>query len=248
VTDIRAGTSPWVASCAGRRALPRQKSNWRILTKSDSDIERDVREELHWQPILDAGEIVVDVKNGIVALTGFVHNYLAKYEAERAVKRVAGVVGIANDIEVRLHNLDGSLDTEIAREAVAAIKSELPNFYERIKVIARNGWITLEGEVEWNYQKEGAEYVVRHVKGLKGVINLVKIKPQVEPSEVKRKIEEALKRSAAVDAHRIHIEAHGGEVVLKGLVRSWAERQEAEQAAWAAPGVVNVEDRLAVSH
>jgi osmotically-inducible protein OsmY len=215
--------------------------------KSDSDVERDVTEELYWQPNLDAGEIVVGVKNGVVEMTGFVHSYLAKYEAERAAKRVAGVVGIANDIEVRLHNLDGTSDTEIAREAVAAIESQLPNFYERIRVIARNGWITLEGEVEWNYQKEGAEYVVRHVKGLKGVINLVKTKPQVEPSEVKRKIEEALKRNAAIDAHRINVKAHGGEVVLKGLVRSWVEREEAERAAWAAPGVVNVEDRIAVS-
>ena len=216
--------------------------------RSDSDVERDVRDELLWQPNLDADEIVVSVKNGVVALTGVVHSYLAKYEAERAVKRVSGVVGIANDIEVRLPSFDERSDPEIVAEAVAAIKSQLPNLYEKIKVIARNGWITLEGEVEWNYQKEAAEYVVRHVKGLKGVTNLVKTQPQVEPSEVKRKIEEALKRNAAVDAHRINVEAHGGEVVLTGLVRSWVERQEAEQAAWAAPGVVKVEDRIAVSY
>jgi osmotically-inducible protein OsmY len=215
--------------------------------KADSDVERDVREELLWLPNQDAGEIVVSVKNGVVALTGVVHSFLAKYEAERAVKRVAGVVGIVNDIEVRLHNLDERSDVEIAREAVAAIKSVLPNLYESIKVIVRNGWITLEGEVEWNYQKEGAEYVVRHVKGLKGVINLIKTKPRIEPSELKRKIEEALKRNAVVDAQRINVEAHGGDVVLTGLVRSWVEREEAEQAAWAAPGVINVEDRIAVS-
>jgi osmotically-inducible protein OsmY len=240
LTDISAGTSPSVKSEG-------PESNRRVPMKSDSDLERDVWEELLWIPNQGSDEILVSAKNGVVALTGFVHSFLAKYEAEKAVKRVAGVVGVVNDIEVRLHSQDERSDVEIAREAVAAIKSVLPYFCESIKVIVRNGWITLEGEVEWNYQKEAAEYVVRHVKGLKGVTNLVKTKPRIEPSELKRKIEEALKRNAAIDAQQINVEAHGGDVVLTGRVRSWVEREEAERAAWAAPGVVKVDDRIAVS-
>ena len=215
--------------------------------KSDSDIERDVKQQLRWEPGLDAADIAVSVKNGVVALTGFTHSYVDKYNAERAAKRVSGVVGVANDIEVRLPSVDEVPDPEIARDAVAAIRTRLPLSYKEIKVTARNGWITLEGDVEWQYQKQTAESAVRYVKGVKGVINLINVKPQVQPTEVKRKIEEALKRSAEVDANRIQVEAHGGEVILKGTVRSWIERDEAEHAAWAAPGVVKVEDRIVVS-
>jgi osmotically-inducible protein OsmY len=215
--------------------------------RSDSDIERDVKDELRWQPGLDATDIAISVKSGVVALTGFTHSYADKFDAERAAKRVSGVVGVANDIEVRLRSIDEVPDPEIARDAVAAIKSQLPISYEEIKVIAKNGWATLEGEVEWQYQKQTADRAVRHLKGVKGVSNLINIKPQVQPTEVKRKIEEALKRSAEVDANRIQVEAHGGEVTLKGIVRSWIEREEAEHAAWAAPGVMKVDDRITVS-
>lgn len=215
--------------------------------KLDSDIERDVKDELRWRPGLDATDIAVSVKNGVVALTGFVHSYTDKFQAEAAAKRVSGVVGVANDIEVRLRNIDQVPDPELAREAVAAIKSQLPISYEKIKVVAEKGWITLEGTVEWQYQKQDAEKALRHLKGLKGFTNLITLKPQVQPSEVKRKIEEALKRNAEIDAKHIIVEAHGGDVVLKGTVRSWIERDEAEQAAWAAPGVMKVEDRIAIS-
>jgi osmotically-inducible protein OsmY len=215
--------------------------------RSDSDIERDVKQQLRWEPGLDAADIAVSVKDGVVTLAGFTHSYVDKFNAERAAKRVLGVAGVANDIEVRLRNVDEVPDPEVAREAVAAIKSQLPLSYKNIKVTAEKGWITLEGEVEWQYQKQTAESAVRYVKGVKGVINLISIKPQVQPSEVKRKIEEALKRNAEVDANRIQVEAHGGEVILKGTVRSWAERDEAEHAAWAAPGVMKVEDRITVS-
>lgn len=212
----------------------------------DSEIERDVKDELRWRPGLDATDVAVSVKKGVVTLTGFVHSYTDKFQAEAAVKRVSGVVGVANDIEVRLRSIDQVPDPEIARDATAAIKSRLPISYEKIKVVAENGWITLEGAVEWQYQKQAAEEAVRHIKGLKGVTNLITVKPQVQPSEVKRKIEEALKRNAEIDANRITVEADGGNVVLKGTVRSWIEREEAEQAAWAAPGVMKVEDRIAV--
>jgi osmotically-inducible protein OsmY len=215
--------------------------------KSDSEIERDVKDELRWDPDLDATDIAVSVKNGVVTLTGFVKSYSEKFEAEAAAKRVAGVVAVANDIEVRMPSVDERPDPEIAREAVAAIKSQLPVSSEKIKVIVKNGWITLEGEVEWQYQRATAENAVRRIKGVKGVNNTIQIKPHAEPSEIKRKIQEAFLRNAEVDANHIIVEADGGVVTLKGTVRSWIEREEAERAAWAAPGVTNVVDEIVVS-
>jgi osmotically-inducible protein OsmY len=216
--------------------------------RSDSEIERDVKEELEWDPDLDATDIAVSVKQGVVSLTGYVKSYTDKYEAEAAAKRVVGVVGIANDLEVRMPSVDERPDPDIARDAVAAIKSQLPISSEHIKVIVKNGWVTLEGEVEWNYQRNYAERAVRWIRGVKGVSNLIRLQPRLEPKpvEIKQKIEEAFRRSALVDANRITVETHGGEVVLRGTVRSWAEREEAERAAWLAPGVTRVDNRIAV--
>jgi osmotically-inducible protein OsmY len=217
--------------------------------RSDADIKRDVEDELRWDPDIDSTDIGVAVKSGVVTLTGFVRSYAHKFAAERAAKRVAGVVGVANDLEVRLPAADERPDPEIAREAVANLKIWLPNSWENLKAIVKNGWVTLEGEVEWNYQREYAERAVRWIKGVKGVSNLVRLKPrdQPRPEEIKQKIEEAFRRSALVDANRVTVETHGGEVVLKGAVRSWAEREEAERAAWLAPGVTRVDNRIAVS-
>jgi osmotically-inducible protein OsmY len=217
------------------------------MMRSDREIERDVKEELRWSPDLDASDIAVSVKDGVVALAGFVRSYTDKYEAEQAAKRVAGVVGVANDLEVRLPSVDERPDPDIARDAVAAIKAQLPISSEHIKVIVKNGWVTLEGEAEWQYQRQTAEKAVRRIKGVKGVSNTIVLKPRVEPTEIKRKIEEALRRSAEIDANRITVETNGGEVVLKGTVRSWIEREEAERAAWSAPGVTRVDDQIVVS-
>ena len=215
--------------------------------KSDSEIERDVRDELKWDPDLDADDVAVSVKNGVVTLAGFTRSYADRLEAEAAAKRVAGVHAVANDIEVRLPAIDQRPDPDIARDAVAALKSELPISHDRIKVIVKDGWVTLEGAVEWQYQKNAADTAVRKVKGVKGVTNVITVKPKVEPTDIKRKIQDAFKRNAEVDANRITVETSGSEVILKGTVRSWIEREEAERVAWSAPGVTHVEDRIVVN-
>ncbi len=217
--------------------------------RSDADIKRDVEDELEWEPSVNAADIAVAVKDGVVTLTGFVTTYAQKFAAERAAKRVADVVGVANDLEVRLPGVDQRPDPEIARDVVHELKIWLPQSWENIKVVVKNGWVTLEGEVEWNYQREYAERAIRWIKGVKGVSNLITLKPKTTPSpeEIRQRIEEAFRRSALVDANRVTVEASGGEVILKGSVRSWAERQEAERAAWTAPGVVKVDNRIVVS-
>jgi osmotically-inducible protein OsmY len=212
--------------------------------KSDSEIEKDVKEELSWDPDLDATDIAVSVKKGVVTLSGFVQSYLDKQEAEMAAKRVAGVAGVANDIEIIV---DKRPDPEIARDAVSAIKAMLPISSERIKVVVKGGWVTLEGEVEWRYQKNTAENAIRPITGIKGVTNNIQVKPHLEPSEIKDKIVDAFKRNAELDANRIEVEAKAGEVILRGSVRSWIEREEAERVAWSAPGVTKVEDLIVVS-
>jgi osmotically-inducible protein OsmY len=213
----------------------------------DSEIERDVREELQWDPDLNAEDIAVSVKNGVVTLAGFTPSYTDRLEAEAAAKRVAGVLGVANDIEVRLPTIDERPDPDIARDAVAALKSHLPISHDGIKVVVKDGWLTLEGAAEWQYQKSTAENAVRKVKGVKGVTNVITMKPKAEPADIQKKIQEAFKRNAEVDANRITVETYGSEVILKGSVRSWIEREEAERVAWSAPGVTKVDDRIVVN-
>jgi osmotically-inducible protein OsmY len=213
----------------------------------DSDIKRDVEEELRWDPNIDATDIAVAVKDGIVTLTGFVRFYSEKFEAEAAAKRVAGVAAVANDIDVRLPAIDERPDPEIARDAASALRWWLPFAWERIKVVVKNGWVNLEGEVKWNFQRRLAESAVRRVRGIKGITNAVRLAEQAAPpADIKRRIEEAFERNAMLEAKRITVEVNGSEIVLTGTVQSWAEREEAERAAWAAPGITRVDNRIAV--
>lgn len=212
----------------------------------DIEIKRDVEAEIQWDPRVNETDVAISVKKGVVALTGFVPSYSQKLQAEADAKRVQGVVGVANDIEVRIPNIDQKPDPEIARDAASAIKLQLPTTHQNFKVVVKNGWLTLEGETEWQYLRERAEQTVHHLQGVKGVTNSIKLTPKVSPLEIKRKIEEAFKRSAEIDANRIVVETHNDEVVLKGSVQSWFERKEAERVAWSAPGVRKVDDRILI--
>jgi osmotically-inducible protein OsmY len=213
---------------------------------TDLELKANVESELKWEPSVNAAEVGVAVKDGIVTLTGHVQSYWQKIAAERAAGRVSGVRAVVNELEIRLPTSSQRTDEDIARAALNALSWSVSVPADRIKVKVSKGWITLEGNVEWQYQKAAAEKVVRDLVGVKGVVNLIEVKPRASTAEVKAAIEAALKRSAEVDASNIQVEADGDKVILRGTVRSWAEREEAERAAWRAAGVRSVDNRITV--
>jgi osmotically-inducible protein OsmY len=212
----------------------------------DKDLKQHVENALDWDPSVDAKDIGVSADQGVVTLRGNVRSYSEKLGAERVALRVYGVKAVANDLTVHVTNAYQRTDTEIAQAAVSALKwhSVVPD--DRVTVTVKDGWITLAGALDWQYQKDAAARGVHELTGVKGVTNDIRITPTVKTADVRDKIEAAFRRSAEIDARRVNVTAQDGKVILSGNVHSWAERREAERAAWAAPGVSQVDDRLTV--
>ena len=216
--------------------------------KTDSQLQRDVLEQLQWEPSVQESEIGAAVKDGVITLAGFVNSYAEKWSAVHAIEQLSGVKAVVDKLEVKLPAEHKRSDTDIAHNAVNALAWDIQVPDDRIKMKVREGWITLEGDVQWQYQKMAADRAVHFLTGVRGVTNAIMVKPtHVSPANVKQQIKEALRRNADVDSERITVETHDGTVTLKGAVRSYAERTDAENAAWGAPGVTSVDDRITVS-
>ena len=213
---------------------------------SDLQLRQDVLDELEFEPSVNAAHIGVTANHGVVTLTGFVTSYAEKTMAERAVRRVKGVKAIAEEIEVRLPSDLKRADDEVAARAIDILKWQVGVPADRIKVKVEKGVVTLSGEVDWQFQKTEADHVVHKLSGVAGVLNQIRVASPVHAIEVKEKIEKALQRSAELEASRITVETEGGRVILKGKVHAWYERDIAERAAWSAPGVTEVLDRLTI--
>ena len=216
--------------------------------KTNQDLQKDVQDAIKWEPLLNAAEIGVTVKDGVVTLTGIVDSYAKKLEAEDATKNVAGVKAIAEELVIKYGNLGGRSDTEIANEILNAWKWNWEVPEEKIKVKVEHGWVTLEGELEWNYQREAAKKAIKNIVGVMGVNNSIKIKSETHDSIEKLDIECALQRNSSIDDMDIHVDVAGNNVTLKGTVNSFYAKDEAEQIAWNAPGVWTVDNELVIEY
>ncbi|AEA25677.1 transport-associated protein [Pseudonocardia dioxanivorans CB1190] len=218
------------------------------ITSQDEQIQREVFAELDWDAKVRSNEVGVAVKDGVVTLTGWVDSYAKKAAAERAAHRVRGVKAVANDIVVRLPSSAERTDADIAAEASRALAWQALVPAEQIEVTVSRGYVTLRGEVPWEYQRRAAERVVRRLSGVRGVINSIRVRPLMSssPERLRKQIQDALVRDAETDAERITVEVQDDKAILRGTVRSWAEKDEAERVAWSAPGVVEVENQITV--
>jgi osmotically-inducible protein OsmY len=216
------------------------------MHRSDNEIQKDVTDELRWDPALREDDIAASVRDGVVTLAGFVVSYSDKWRAERVVSKVKGVRGIANDLQVKLPSSSQRADPDIARTALNALTWDIAVPDDRITVRVENGWVTLEGQVDGYFQRQAAERDVRNLTGVKGVTNLITVRVQPTSSDVRERIKEALQRGAQIDADHITVEVEGHKAILRGTVRSYAEWRDAERAARNAPGITEIENRLTI--
>lgn len=214
--------------------------------KTDSELQKDVLAELKWEPSINATEVGVAVKDGIVTLTGYLNTYAEKITAEKATKRVLGVKAVVEKIEVKILGSDKRADVDIAKAALDRLKWDTSVPKDGVLVKVENGWITLEGKVDWNFQKEAAKKAVQNLYGVRGVTNLVDVKSAIQPFEIKESIKKTFERNAILDAGKIEVTTEGHKVSLSGTVQSWDEKKQAENAAWSAPGVWEVVDNLSI--
>ena len=214
---------------------------------SDNELQMKVTQELLWDPAVESMHVVVGVKNGIVTLTGYVQHFGKKQAAQQAAERVAGVKAVVNELDIKLPDSSERNDLDIAESALNALRLNTQVPRDAVKVAVESAWVTLEGSVDWHYQRIAAEHAVKNLPGIKGMINKIEIKPAALKNDIQEKIRNAFVRNAQIDATRVTLKLDGHKAVLAGSVRSWAERAQAESATWAAPGITQVENHILIS-